>query len=344
MVVAELTERQRAILHLVVDEHVASGSPVGSKSLVQRSGLDVSASTVRSHLAELEALGLLTHPHTSAGRVPTERGYRAYAEDVLASADARPPAIPLRLSGTQSELEAALEATTEVLAHVTRLLALVSAPPLAASVVRHVEVLLLQPQVVVVVVITSTGGVTKRVAAFDEAIDPGLAKWAQEYLQERVAGRPLGTHALRQCFEDPGLTARERTFLAALRPAFTETLAERERQVFVGGAAALLGDARGDELETCHRVLEVLEQRAAALELVGRALAPRRAFVRVGNVGHPALRHVSLVGATYGLANRPLGSVGLLGPVRMDYEKAINSVRAAADELSAFLEEVYAEN
>jgi heat-inducible transcriptional repressor len=344
MTLPELSDRQRAILHLVVDEYVTSGSPVGSKTLVERASLDVSPSTVRAHLAELEALGLLTHPHTSAGRIPTQRGYRVYAEELLASGDGRPSEFPLRLSGSSSELEAALEATTEVLSHVTRLLALVSAPPLAASVVRHVELVLLQPQVVVVVVITSTGGVTKRVATFDEPVDPGLVKWADEYLHERVAGVALGTHALRRRFEDPGLGERERAFLAALRPAFTETLAERERQVFVGGAAALLGDARANELEACYRVLEVLEQRAAALELVGRALTPRGAFVRVGNVGHPALRDISLVGATYGLANRPLGSIGLLGPVRMDYEKAIHSVRAAAHELSAFLEEVYAGN
>jgi heat-inducible transcriptional repressor len=340
----ELTERQRAILHRVVEEYVATGHPIGSKALVERSRLEVSSSTVRAELAELEAQGLLTHPHTSAGRVPTERGYRLYAEDLLADGGSRPPAFPLRLSGTRSEVEAALEATTEVLSHVTRLLALVSAPPLAAAVVHHVEVLLLQPQVVVVVVITSTGGVTKRVVAFDEPVDAGLAKWAHEYLEERAVGLQLGTHALRQRFEDAGLDERERTFLAALRPAFVDTVAERERRVFVGGAAALLGEARSDELEACYRVLEVLEQRAAALALVGRTVESQRAFVRVGDVGHPALRDVSLVGAAYGLANRPLGSVGLLGPVRMDYEKAIRTVRAAAHELSAFLEEVYAGN
>jgi heat-inducible transcriptional repressor len=340
----ELTERQRTILHRLVEEYVATGHPVGSKSLVERSQLPVSPSTVRSELAELEARGLLTHPHTSAGRVPTERGYRLYAEDALAGAEARPSPFPLRLSGSRSELEAALAATTEMLSHVTRLLALVSAPPLAATVVRHVEVLLLEPQVVVVVLITSAGGVTKHVVAFDEPIDPGLVKWAHEYLLERVAGVQLGTHALRQRFEDPGLGERERTFLAALRPAFTETQTERERRVFVGGAAALLGEARGDELQACYRVLDVVEQRAAALQLVGRALEPKRVFVRVGDVGHPALRDVSLVGASYGLANRPLGSVGLLGPVRMDYGKAIRNVRAAAHELSSFLEEVYAGN
>ena len=146
----------------MVEEYVATGQPVGSKTLVERAGLRVSPSTVRGELAELERLGLLTHPHTSAGRVPTERGYRFYADELLGRLEPRPPAFPLDLGVASNEVESALQATTEMLSQVTRLLALVSAPPLEATTVRHVEVLLLQPQLVMVVVITSAGGVSKR--------------------------------------------------------------------------------------------------------------------------------------------------------------------------------------
>ena len=340
-----LTPRQREILQRVVEEHVATGQPVGSKSLVERARLGVSSSTVRGELAELESLGLLTHPHTSAGRVPTERGYRFYADALLDELEPRPGRFPLDLSAVRSEVEDALQATTEMLADVTRLLALVSAPPFETATVRHVEVLLLQPRVVMVVLITSAGGVSKRLFAFDDPVDPGLADWAREYLNELVCGLQLGTRLLRQRFEGPGLSAREREVLAALRPAFTDLVAEQEQRVFVGGAASLLGVARAEELEACHRLLEVLEKRAALLELLGEALEPRRPFVRVGGeLEHPALRDVALVGASYGLTNRTLGAVSLLGPVRMDYEKAIRSVRAAAHELSRFVEAVYEEN
>src|SRR5919202_7108428 len=170
-----LTPRQEEILSHVVREYVESGQPVGSKHLVEQAGLTVSPSTVRNELAELEAKGLLTHPHTSAGRVPTERGYRFYAEDLLARADPRPGTFPLDLSALRREVDAALEATTEMLSSVTRLLALVSAPPLESTTVRHVEVLLLQPRTVMVVVITSTGGVSKRIFTFDANVDLGLA-------------------------------------------------------------------------------------------------------------------------------------------------------------------------
>jgi len=340
----ELTPRQREILGRLVEAYVVTGQPVGSKHLVERSGLSVSSSTVRYELAELEGLGFLTHPHTSAGRTPTERGYRLYVDELLARLEPRPARFQLDLSALRSEVESALQATTEALADLTSLLALVSAPPLETTTVRHVEVLLLQPQVVVVVVITSTGDVSKRLVTFDEPVDQGLAKWAAEYLNERVAGLGLGTHLLRRRFEDPGLSAREREYLDRLRPAFTELL-RADQRLYVGGRASLLEDVRAEDLGVYRRLLEVLEKRAALLELVDEALDAKRPFVRVGGeLEHPKLHDVALVAACYGLSNRALGTVGLLGPVRMDYDKAIRSVRSAAHELSRFVEAVYAEN
>lgn len=340
-----ITARQRQILCLLVEEYVGTGQPVGSKALVERCGLGVSSSTVRAELAELESLGLLTHPHTSAGRVPTERGYRLYVDELLQrTAPPRAEKFPLDLSGVRSEVESAVRATTEMLAQVTHLLAVVSAPPLETASVRHVEVLLLQPTVVMVVVITSTGGVSKRAFTFDAAVDTGLAAWAAEYLNERVAGLSLGAHLLRQRFEDPSLTPPERAFLAAIRPAFTQLLSDDQR-LYVGGAAGLLGAVTAEELRTYRTLVEVLEQRALLLDVLANALDPRRPFVRVGDeLDEPRLREVSLVGATYGLANRPLGAVGIVGPLRMDYEKALRTVRAASAELSRFVGEIYGEN
>jgi heat-inducible transcriptional repressor len=320
---ATLTPRQREILALVVREYVATGQPVGSKHLVERSGLAVSSSTVRAELSELEARGLLTHPHTSAGRVPTERGYRFYADEVVARQDPRPGAFPLDLSALRREVGSALEATTEMLSSVTRLLALVSAPPVESETVRHVEVLLLQPQTVMVVVITSTGDVTKRLFTFKAPVDPGLASWAGEYLNERLAGVGLGSSRLRRRLDEPSLGHAERIFLGAVKPMFVELL-EEGRRLYVGGTAGLLDEVPDAELGVYRRVLATLEKRAALLEILGEALDPRRPFVRVGGeLDHPAFHDVALVGATYGLTNRVLGAVSLLGPVRMDYEKAI---------------------
>jgi heat-inducible transcriptional repressor len=341
----ELTDRQRDILRRLVEEYISTGQPVGSKHLVERTGLQVSPSTVRSELAELERLGLLTHPHTSAGRVPTETGYRLFFEGLLDRLEPRPATLPIELSGPAAEVEVALEATTEALAQMTRLLALVSAPPLEAATVRHVEVLALQPQVVATVVITSTGGVTKRIFALGEPVDPGLVNWAAEYLNERTVGLAPGSHALRRSFAEEGLSPRERAFLELLRPVFTDAAGSEEQRLYVGGAAMLLGDARGEDLDTYRGLLEALEQRAVVLGILSEALGNRDPFVRLGvELAHPALQQASLVGATYGLAHRRLGAVSLLGPLRMDYETALRSVRGAARELSRFVEEIYAEN
>jgi heat-inducible transcriptional repressor len=339
----ELSARKREILRRVVEEYVATGQPVGSRTLVERAGVAVSPSTVRHELAELEALGLLTHPHTSAGRVPTEAGYRVYTDDLVGSLEPRPASFSLDLRDMRNELEQALQSTTETLSQATRLLALVSAPSLEAATVRHVEVILLHPRTVMVVLIASTGSVTKRAFELEEPIDPGLANWAREYLNEQVGGLRLGTSLVRRRFEDPKLSARERAFLELIRPVFLDLVAEGTR-LYVGGAAGLLGEARAQELEACQHLLELLERRASILELLSEALDPRRTVVRVGSeVEGGQLHDVSYVGATYGLANRSLGAVGLLGPLRMDYENAIRSVRAAAFELSRFVEDVYEE-
>jgi len=343
----ELSPRRREILRRVVEEFVVTGQPVGSKALVDRfgqQGLTASASTVRAELAELESLGLLTHPHTSAGRVPTESGYRVYTEDLVETIDGRPDRLPVDLTAMRNELDAALQSATEMLSQATKLLALVSAPSLDAASVRHVEVLVLQPRLVMVVLITSTGGVTKRLIESDEAVDPGLAGWAKEYLNDRVTGLSTGTSLLRRQFEDPQLAPRERSFLELVRPAFVDVMDDTGTRLYVGGAAGLLGDARTEELEACHRLLDLLERRASVLELLSDALDPVRPVVRVGpEVEGTELHDVSYIGASYGLAHRRLGAVGLLGPLRMDYETAIRSVRTAAFELSRLVQEVYEE-
>ena len=337
----QLTARQQEILRRVVEEFVSSGEPVGSKRLVERTGVGAAPSTVRADLAELESLGLLTHPHTSAGRVPTETGYRYYADELLHRPDPQPQDFPLDLHEAGGEVEAALQATTEMLSQVTRLLALVSAPRLETTSVVHVQVLLLQPDVVMVVVITSTGDVTKRTIQFDDAVDAGIVQWAGEYLNETVAGLQLGTSLLRRRFDDPGLPVRERSFLAALRPAFTELVSATQR-VYVGGAADLLGEVRTDELDAYRGLFELVERRNAVLDVIAEPGATREAYVRVGReLEHPALQQIALVGAAYGLVHRALGAVSLVGPVRMDYEKALGAVRAAASELSRFVESVY---
>jgi heat-inducible transcriptional repressor len=339
-----LSQRQQQLLQRVVEEYVSTGQPVGSKTLVERGSLAVSSSTVRNDLAELERRGLMMHPHTSAGRVPTEAGYRLYVDELLLRPESRPDAIGLGLPAARAEVEEALQATTEVLSQVTRLLALVSAPPLESALVRHVEVLLLQPNIVMVVVITSTGSVTKLRYAFPEPLDPGLVTWARDYLNEELVGARIGSRTIRRVFANPTLATREESFLLAIRDAF-EHPPEEDRRLYVGGAAGLLEEMRAEEIGAYRSLMEALEKRAALLDVLAQRLDPRRTFARVGDeLERGGLRDLALVGSTYGLAHQTLGSVSILGPLRMDYEKALRAVRSAAHELSRFVEEIYTED
>jgi len=337
-----LSPRQETILRKVVDAYTTSGLPVGSKALAADPSLDCGPSTVRNELAMLEEHGLLAHPHTSAGRLPTDAGHRYYLDRLMVvdPAGAATPSLELEL--TRREIDEAMRVTTEALAQVTDLLAIVTAPPLETSTIRHVEVLALQPQVLMVVVITSTGAVTKRMFTFESPVDPGLAAWAAEVLNERLVGMGLGARMLQGRLDDPSLSATERAFLGSLTPAFTELAELAEDTLYVDGAARLLSEHRFQDLSQINELMKMLERRAALLGVLRQAAERRNVVVRIGSENEaPALQSLALVAAGYGLSTRNLGTVSVIGPVRMDYRATIRSVRDAATQLSRFVEEVY---
>jgi heat-inducible transcriptional repressor len=339
-----LTPRQEVILRKVVEAYTATGIPVGSKALAADPDIEAGPSTIRNELAMLEEQGLLAHPHTSAGRVPTDAGHRFYVDRLLGGEGRalarREHGLDLQL--VRREVDEAMRVTTETLSQVTNLLAIVSAPPLDTATIRHVEVLALQPQVLMVVVITSTGGVTKRVFTFDAPVDPGLAQWAAEYLNERLTGMGLGARMLHSRLADPSLRASEQAFIDRLAPAFTDLFETAEHTLYVDGAARLLSEHRFQDLSQINELMGMLERRVALLDLLRAALSERDVLVRIGSENQvPALHSLALVAAGYGLPARKLGTVSLIGPVRMDYAGAIRTVREAALQLSRFIEDVY---
>ena len=335
-----LTARQELLLRKVVEGFNATGQPVGSKALAADPDVECGPSTIRNELAVLEERGLLAHPHTSAGRAPTDAGYRYFVDRLL---PARPePKGGLQLSLVRREVDEAMRVTTETLSQVTNLLAIVTAPPIATTTLRHVEVLPLQPQVLMVVVITSTGGVSKRVFTFDRPVDPGLADWAASYLNEQLVGMSIGSRMLQAKLNDPGLHPTERAFIAQLAPAFTELAFTAENTLYVDGAARLLSEHRFQDVSQLNELLDALERRVSLLGVLSRALDERDIYVRIGGENEmPALRSLSLVAGNYGLPQRNLGTVSVIGPMRMDYARAIMTVREAALQLSRFVEDIY---
>jgi heat-inducible transcriptional repressor len=339
-----LTERQELILRLVVDAYLASARPVPSKEVAEMPGVEWGPSTVRSELALLETEGYLTHPHTSAGRVPTDSGYRRYV-DLLLEAGAAPgdARVELELSQLRREVDAAMRETTAALAQVTDLVAMATAPQLAATTTIHrVEVLRLQPNRVVVIVIASTGDVYRRVFEFEREVDTGLVQWASSYLNEQLTGLGLGARMIGTRLAEPSLDAVEAPFVTTLAPAFTELQPEGAADLYMDGAARLLSGAHIDDLPRADELMRALERRADVLQMLRSSLAERSVFLWIGDENpQPTLRSASVVGANYGLGHRNLGAVGVVGPRRMDYATAIASVRVAARELSRYFETVY---
>lgn len=339
-----LTERQQRILRAVVDSYLETGKPVGSAAIAGLDEVDWSPSTVRAELSTLEREGYLTHPHTSAGRIPTDAGYRFYADALLATgAKLRGgDQAKLDLSRMRREVEDALRETTSTLSRVTDLLAVATAPPPSSAHVHRVEVLQLQPRVAMVVVIASNGAVTKRVFTFERPLDRGLIEWASSFLNERLSGLALGARMTGDRLSDPELGPEESSFLAEIRDAFGGLAHSAADDLYVDGAARLLSTDSAADLPQAESLMRALERRANLLRVLRSALDERSVFVWIGEENPaPELRSMSVVGANYGLGYRNLGTVGVVGPLRMDYATAIASVREAAGELSRFFESVY---
>ena len=307
----ELTSRKREILRLVVEEYVASGQPVGSKSLVDRSGLDLSSSTVRSELAELESLGLLTHPHTSAGRVPTESGYDLYAQELVDSIEGRPGTVPARSHRDAQRARDGAPADDGV--------ALAGDPPARArlgSRGRHRR----RP--------------SRRGAAAATRRRPRRRDHRRRWRHEARL-RARGARRRRPRRVGARVPQRDRRRAAPRRARSCAAASKTRRWLRASGRSSrccdphsprswptparsstsaappgLLGEARGEELDACQRLLELLEQRAAVLKLLSDALDPKRTVVRVGPALDGAeLHNVVYVGSPYGL-HQPVARVG----------------------------------
>jgi heat-inducible transcriptional repressor len=341
-----LSPRQERILSMVVDDYLRTGQPVASRSIAAATDVNCGPSTVRNELALLEEYGLLAHPHVSAGRIPTDAGHRYVVDRLLRSEQGLlPPPRPLELSLIRREVDEAMRATTETLSQMTNLLAVVSAPSINTATIRHIEVLALQPQLVLVVIITSAGNVSKMFATFDRAVDPGLVTWAGEYLNERLVGLGLGARMLHQRLVEPSLSPTELAFLERFVPAFGDLATEGEDSLFVEGTARLFEAGQIEDATQVNELISLLERRVALLRVLRAALSEPGVYVRIGSENElPAMHSLALVAIGYGMARRNLGTVSLIGPVRMDYAGAIAMVREAALQLSRFVEDTYAEN
>ncbi|MGV9281671.1 heat-inducible transcriptional repressor HrcA [Streptomyces sp. NPDC003730] len=336
-----LSERRLQVLRAIVQDYVGTEEPVGSKALTERHNLGVSPATVRNDMAALEDEGFIAQPHTSAGRIPTDKGYRLFVDKL---AGVKPMTAPERRA-IQNFLEGAVDLddvvarTVRLLAQLTRQVAVVQYPSLTRSTVRHVELLSLAPARLMLVLITDTGRVEQRMvdcpAPFGEASLADL----RARLNSRVAGRrfsdvPGLVEELPEAFE-----AEDRGTVSTVLSTLLETLVEEnEERLMIGGTANLTRFGHDFPL-VIRPVLEALEEQVVLLKLLGEAKDPG-VTVRIGHENaHEGLNSTSVVSVGYGSGGEAVAKLGVVGPTRMDYPGTMGAVRAVARYVGQILAE-----
>lgn len=325
-------ERRFEVLRAIVADYVSTHEPVGSKMIVDRHNLGVSSATVRNDMAVLEEDGLIAQPHTSAGRVPTDKGYRLFVDRLaqvkpLSPAERR--AVQAFLDGAV-DLDDVLRRSVRLLAQLTRQVAVVQYPTLTRSTVRHCEVVALTPARLMLVLITDSGRVDQRVVDLGEVLTDEDVSHLRSLINGALAGRPL-TAASVAVADLPGAAPAElHGVVVTLATVLIETLVEHpEERLLLGGTGNLTRNV-ADFPGSLRQVLEALEEQVVVLKLLASAQDPGTVTVRIGEENEAEeMRDTSVLSIGYG-AGTVLGGMGVVGPTRMDYPGSIAAVHAVA--------------
>ncbi len=343
MVEPELGRRKLAVLRAVIEEYVRSGEAVGSETIAERSRLGVSSATIRNEMAALEELGYLTHPHTSAGRIPTDAGYRRYV-------DALPPGGRLRdqqrraiagfFAETMIDLEEVLHGTTQLLSRLTQYAGLAVPPSGSEEAILRIE-LLEVGSALMILVIGQHGGVEKLLVERPDDLSGDDLRRVERVLAGGLQGKALAdaqAGILRMAAESK---EPERQVLLAVSDLFAGIVGgDRMQHIVVGGAANLADEAAHWRRETVRRLFEALERESEMLHLL-RDVTSDDLSVTIG-AEHPATGEwgASIVSAPFHAGESALGTIGVVGPTAMDYVSVMASVRAVARRLSELATEL----
>ena len=330
-----MESRQLEILRAIVEEYVATEEPVGSKSIADRHGIGVSAATIRNEMAILEEEGLITQPHTSAGRIPTDKGYRLFVDRIATVKPLSKPerrAIETFLEGA-NDLDDVIMRTVRLLAQVTKQVAVVQYPSLTKSRVRHIELVLLTPTRLMMVLITNTGRVEQRVLELPYELNESLMVDLRLRLNNAVTGRTMSDVAGQLETILGSYSPQERTSIALIISNLIEMAIEKPEERVVIAGTANLARSTHESNEEIRAILEALEEQVVLLRLLSDTSDSMN--VRIGREqSEKGLQTTSLVTMGYGSA---LGALGVIGPTRMDYTNSMSAVNAVARYVGRFL-------
>ncbi|HEY9414415.1 MAG TPA: heat-inducible transcriptional repressor HrcA [Pseudonocardia sp.] len=326
-------ERRFAVLRAIVADYVSTQEPVGSKAIVDRHGLGVSSATVRNDMAVLEEDGYIAQPHTSAGRIPTDKGYRRFVDrlsQVKPLSAAERKAIQKFLGGAM-DLDDVLRRSVRLLAQLTQQVAVVQYPTLTRSTVRHVELIALTPARLMLVLITDSGRVDQRMVDLGEVLSEEAVSRIRGMLNTAMVGRRLSDASVLVAELPDAAPSELRGPVTTLAMVLIDALVEHpEERLMLGGTANLTRNV-ADFPGSLRQVLEALEEQVVVLKLLASAHIPGTVRVSIGEENEAEdLRSTSVVSIGYGPGEMLLGGMGVVGPTRMDYPGAIASVHAVA--------------
>jgi heat-inducible transcriptional repressor len=336
-----LEQRKAKVLRAIVSHYVTSGEPVGSKTLVERYRLGVSPATVRNDMVALEDAGYISQPHTSAGRIPTDAGYRFFVDS-----STRPPRLSAHDAASIAsffeeprwEFEQALRETATLLSHLTDHAALVFAPAAGTSAIRRADVVLLTSGRVMFVLVTDAGRVENHMVAVSEEMTEAAAEDLTRELNALLDGVPLAEAPIKMTTEQSRF-GDHADIVAEMAGVLGKALLEREdNRVFLEGTSRIVDEHKFADLETVRQVIEALEHRRVLLEAVVDALAQSPVSVRIGSENPLVeMQYCSVVAAPYGFPGEAIGTLGVVGPTRMDYRRTIAAVYEVASNLGRML-------
>jgi heat-inducible transcriptional repressor len=327
-------ERRFEVLRAIVADYVATQEPVGSKVLVERYNLGVSSATVRNDMAALEDEGYIAQPHTSAGRVPTDKGYRLFVDRLseikpLTSAERR--AIQSFLEGA-IDLDDVLLRSVRLLAQLTRQVAVVQYPMLTRSTVRHIEVVPITPARLMLVLITDTGRVDQRMVDLGDVVNDDTVSRLRTQLNTVMVGERLSEASVKVADLPDQAPSELRDVMIRVCSVLIESLVDHPQDRLVLGGTANLTRNVADFPGSLRQVLEALEEQVVVLKLFAATRDAGTVTVRIGEENEAReMRSTSVVSVGYGSGATPLGGMGVVGPTRMDYPGTIAAVRAVAN-------------
>jgi heat-inducible transcriptional repressor len=341
-----LTERQQLILHAIIDDYVKSAEPVGSRTISKRTDVTFSPATIRNDMADLEELGYLTQPHTSAGRIPSNKGYRFYVDNLME---------PDKLSGDDYknikmifaeqfvEFEQLIQQTASVLSELTNYTTIALGPDVFNTTLKHIQLVPLTKNSAVAIIVTSTGQVENKKMNIPDSVSISEMEKLVNILNHKLVGVPV--YQLRGRLYSEIAVELKKHFeqyqeaLSIVKQAFSS---EKEDRIFLGGTTNIFAQPEFRDMDRVRGLFELLEQHDRIHGFLAKENTGSGVQVRIGQENFDeALSHCSIITASYSFGGQPVGKLSILGPTRMEYRKVIGLLDYFTQDLSSILNRIY---